>query len=88
MDDAVEARLGHAHVGQEHGLVVAVEVGDLRFQRRADGDHRRAFLRRVRRHRVEQRIVLEAVVGDVGDVHRRLHREEEERRERLPLFLR
>ena len=29
VDHAVEARLGHAHVGEEHGLVVAVEVGDL-----------------------------------------------------------
>ena len=74
-------------IGEEHQLVVAVEVGDLRLQRRAHGDHGRAFRLRVRSDRVEQRVVVEAVLGHVGDVHRRLHRQQEERLQQLALFL-
>src|SRR5690242_17296326 len=36
-DQAIEPRLGHAHVGQEERLVVGVEIGDLRLERGADG---------------------------------------------------
>ena len=86
VDDAVEARLVQPQVGEEHRLVVAVEIGDLGFQRRADRDHRRALGRRVLLDRREHRVVVEAVLGDVGDVHRRLHREQEERLQHVLLL--
>ena len=86
VDHAVEAGLGEAQVVEERLLVVAVEVGDLGLERRAHRHHRRAFLRRVGVDRVEQRVVVEAVFRDVRHVHRRLHRQEEERLQQRALL--
>src|SRR5690606_13096332 len=68
-DDAIQAGLGHAHVFQEDGLVLVVQVGDLGLDGGADGDHGGVFRRRVVLYGLQVRIVLEAVVLDVGDVH-------------------
>ncbi len=65
-------------VGEEGELVVAFEIGDLRLEGRAHRHHRCALLARVRLDRVEQRVVVEATLRHVGDVHRRLHRQQEE----------
>ncbi|KGD42250.1 hypothetical protein DO70_6530 [Burkholderia pseudomallei] len=80
-DHAVEARLVHAHVGEERFLVGIVEIGDLRLDRRAHRDDRRLLAFRVPAHRVEMRIVLEAVFLHVRDVHRRLRGDQAERLE-------
>ena len=66
-------------VGQERELVVAVEVGDLGLERRADRTTGAPSFAACALDRREQRIVPEAVLVDVGDVHRRLHREQAER---------
>ena len=68
-DHPVEAGFFHAQVGQEVGFLFIVQFGDLRFDLGADRHHRGVFLRRLFAHQVQQRIVVEAVLFHVGDVH-------------------
>ena len=73
--DAVQAGLLHAHVIKEHFLVLVGQVGDLRFDRRADGHHRCAFLFGVILDLCKQRVVGESMLTDVGHIHGRFHGE-------------
>ena len=68
-DEAVEARLFEAEVGEEGEFVFVVEVSQFGFDLGAEGDDGGAFLGGVFAQSVEVRVVLEAVLGDVGDVH-------------------
>ena len=86
-DQAVEPRLGHAHVGEEHLLVLGVEVGDLRLHRRADRDDGGFLGLRTLSELVEHRIAFEAVLGDVRHVERRLHRQQEIRLQQRALLV-
>ncbi len=63
---------------EELVAVGVVELRDLFLDRRADRHDFRAFAARALAHAVEIRIVLEAVFRDVGDVHQRLEREQEQ----------
>ena len=85
---AVEARFLEAEVGEENLLFVVVEVGDLGFDRRADGDDFGILGGGVHTHGVQMRVVLEAVLGDVGRVEHRLGGDQAERLEVQPLLLR
>ena len=78
-DQPCEAGFGLAHLGQEHRLVFLLHVGQLGFGLGADGDHRRALGLGVGTQSVEIGVVLEAVLGHVGDEHRRLGRDQAER---------
>ena len=78
-DDGVEARLGQADAGEEVGAVLRVELGDLRFERGADGDDAGVLGLGVG----EQRLVVlvrvelgERVFGDVGHVEHGLRRQQ------------
>src|SRR5205823_11802553 len=73
---AVEARLLHAHVGQEGALVGVVEVGDFRFNGGADGDDGGVLGLGVAGQLVQQGVVGETRVGDVGDEHGGLGRDQ------------
>ena len=78
-DHAIQARLVHAHVLEEHLLVFVVKIGDFSLGLGADGDDRRVFGRGVLLDGVEEGIVFKAVFINVGDVHRGLDRKKEER---------
>ena len=67
----------HAHVLKEHLLVGVVQVGNVSFRLGADGNHRSIFLGGIFLDGIKKGIALKAVLLDVGDVHRRLHREKE-----------
>ena len=68
-DEAVEAGFFEAEVGEEGEFVFVVEVGQFGFDLGAEGDDGGAFPGGVFAQSVEVRVVLEAVLGDVGDVH-------------------
>ena len=61
-DDAVEARFGHAHVCEEHFLVLVVEVGDVGLGLGADGHDGGVLGGGEFTHGVEQRIVFKAII--------------------------
>lgn len=78
-DHAVQARLFHAHGFEEHlHFFQIVQFGDLGFDLVAHRHDDGAFFLGDGVHHVEVRVVLEAVFGDVGDVHHRLGGEQVE----------
>jgi len=78
-DHAVQARLFHAHGFEEHlHLFEIVQFGDLGFDLVAHRHDDGAFFFGDGFYHVEVRVVLEAVFGDVGDVHHRLGGEQVE----------
>ena len=86
MNRPLEARFGKPHVRKKHLLVRGLEVGNLRLERRANRHDRRAFALGIILDGAQQRIFDEAVLGDVGDVHRRLHRQQKKRLQHRALF--
>ncbi len=88
VDQAVEAGFVKAEVGEEHLLFLIIEVGDLGFDGGADGDHLGLLGGCMGAHRVDQRVVLEAILGDVGDVEHGLSGDQAEGLEAGPFFLR
>ena len=86
VDEPVEPGFGEPHVGKKYQPVLLVHVRNLRLQRGADGDDRRAFAAGVLLDALEQRVVDEPALGDVGDVHRRLHGQQEKRFQHGALF--
>ncbi|KPX26538.1 hypothetical protein ALQ28_05001 [Pseudomonas syringae pv. delphinii] len=72
-DHAVQARFFEAQGFKEHVFLFAViELGDFCFDLVADRHQHCAFFFGDGADHVQQRVVLEAVFGDVGDVHDRL----------------
>ena len=69
---AVQAGLFDAEGIQELPALSLVEFGDFRFDPIADRHHWSALLGGNGSHLVEQGVVVEAVLGDVGDVQHRL----------------
>src|SRR5690606_30510891 len=68
-DHAVQARLFQTQLGHELFTVGIVQLGDIRFNGRANRYHHRTFSRGNFTHFVEVRVVLETVFVNVGDVH-------------------
>src|SRR5690606_4178782 len=72
-DHPVPTRLVHAHGFEEHQLLfLVVQLGDLRLDLVAYRHHHGAFRVSDLADDVQIGVVLEAVLGDVGDVHDRL----------------
>ena len=85
-DQAVESRFLHADVGQKHIFVFVRQIGDFGFERGADRDHRRMLGGGIGLDLVEQRIVLEPLVVDVGDVNGGLGRHQTQRFQQHGIF--
>ncbi len=77
-DDAVQARLFHAQLVEEHLALFLVQLGDLGFDLVAHRHDAGAFVGGNAAHDIEVGIVLEAFLTDVGDVHGRLEGQEAE----------
>ncbi len=73
------ADMGMSEPGLDRLLLLVGELGDLALQLRADGDDRRAFLRGIFAHTLQQRVVFEAMLAHVGDVERGLGGEQLQR---------
>src|SRR5476649_155372 len=72
-DHAVQAGFVEAQGFKEHVLLFAIiELGDFRFDLVAHRHQHRAFFFGNGTNHVQQRVVFEAVFGNVGDVHHRL----------------
>jgi hypothetical protein len=68
-------------------LVGVLEVGDLGFHRGTQRDHLGALGGGVGAHDIQVRVVLEAVLGDVGRVQHRLGGDQAEGLDAGPFFL-
>ncbi len=75
-DYPVQAGLFHAHLLQEHGFFVVVQLRDFGLELVADGDHHGIFGGGDFPDLVQVRVVLKAVLVDVGDVHGGLDRQQ------------
>ena len=83
----VQARFVLPHFVQEDHPVLVVHVGELGLGLGADRHHRRALAFGVGAQAVEVRVVLEAVLVDVADEHRRLGGDQAQRLEHGVFFL-
>jgi outer membrane receptor protein involved in Fe transport len=77
-DDAVQARLVQAQVGEEGVAVLVLELAQFLLDGGRDRHHLGALAQRPRTHGVQVRVVAEAVLEHVGDVHHRLERQQEQ----------
>jgi len=75
-DHAVEPGLVQSELLEEGLAVGGVELGDLGLDGRAHRYDVGAFLVGALLHRIEERVVLEAVLRDVRHVHERLERDQ------------
>ena len=71
-DDSVKARLAHAGFLKKLLLVGCGQFGDFRFQFVADCNHSGLFLGCLLFYGFQMRVVGEAVLRNIGDVHYRL----------------
>ena len=75
-DHAVEARLFHPHIGEEHGAVFFRHFEQLNLGLSGNSDNRRALFLGDLAHCLEIRVVLKAVFAHVGDKHHGLQGKE------------
>src|SRR5690606_17485298 len=68
-DHAVQARLVHTHLVQEHGHFFVFQLGNFRFELVTNRHHHGVLGFSDFAHGIEVRVVLETVFIDVGDVH-------------------
>jgi hypothetical protein len=85
-DHAIQTGLVQAQFLQEIAAIGFVELRNLRFDRRAHRDDFRILFDRALTHGIEVRIVLEAVLRDIRDVHERLERDQMQLLQQPPLL--
>lgn len=75
--DAVQARLVKPQIGQELGTFRLVQFYDLSFDGGTYRHHDGAFGIGMDANTLQQRVVFEAILGDIGHIHARLGGEKE-----------
>ena len=71
-DHTIQARFVKPEVGQEVLFVFVIQQRDLSFNRRTDADNLCTLVDRILTNSIEMRVVLKAILINVGDVHDRL----------------
>ena len=75
-----------SHRLQKLNSVRLVETGDFRFDRRANGNHRRTFRCRELVQAIQVRVIFKPILGHIRHIHRGLDRHQAKRREHLFFF--